>query len=221
MPTYAKPKPGQGLEFFKELEYPGIKKGLYLISDFGNVYSYANNKMRSQINDYINGGYRSVSLQCTEEGKECKTVSIHRLVATNFIPMTEEDIEMGRHYVNHKDNDPSHNWDDNLEWVTNGENIAHGYLYRGKESVKRKFYENNKDHDNHWNRGEFTKGETNGMSRITEEQAIRICELLQEGKTGPEIALEVLGDASMNNKKLVWKIKERIRWTHISKDYKF
>lgn len=62
-------------------------------------------------------GYYSVSL-C--DGNTERHVSLHRIVATAFIPNPEKKLE-----VNHIDGDKSNNCLDNLEWVTPKENIAH------------------------------------------------------------------------------------------------
>ena len=62
-------------------------------------------------------GYKSVKL-CLD-GKD-KTFKVHRLVAIAFIPNTDN-----KPFINHIDGNPLNNTLDNLEWVTNRENIIH------------------------------------------------------------------------------------------------
>lgn len=64
-------------------------------------------------------GYRAVEL-CINNNRY--TVGVHRLVALAFIPNPENKPE-----VNHKDRNRSNNNVDNLEWVTQSENVAHAY----------------------------------------------------------------------------------------------
>jgi hypothetical protein len=59
-------------------------------------------------------GYYSVTLH--------KVMSIHRLVATAFIPNPEN-----KPFVNHKDGNKLNNNVDNLEWVTASENGIHAF----------------------------------------------------------------------------------------------
>lgn len=51
-----------------------------------------------------------------------KHYSMHRLVATHFIPNPEN-----KRTVNHKDGNKLNYRDDNLEWATDSENIQHAY----------------------------------------------------------------------------------------------
>lgn len=60
---------------------------------------------------------------------ECKSKTVHRLVAEAFCEKTGEDAVE----VNHIDGDRSNNTATNLEWVTSSENTMHSYrvLKRG------------------------------------------------------------------------------------------
>lgn len=88
--------------------------GIYLISNFGNVYSYK--KMRL-LTHYFRTGYPSV---CLCKGKVENHTLVHRLVAEHFIPNPDNKPE-----VNHKDGIRNNPHVDNLEWVTHSENIRH------------------------------------------------------------------------------------------------
>lgn len=63
-------------------------------------------------------GYRHVGI-ISKDGHRVFH-SIHKLVALAFI-----EKPIGRNYVNHKDGNPQNNHVENLEWVTNSENIKH------------------------------------------------------------------------------------------------
>ena len=71
-------------------------------------------KILAQSNQY---GYKSVSLR---EGGAQKTFLVHRLVCAAFLPRDER-----RPNVNHKDGNKANNHIENLEWVTQKENIDH------------------------------------------------------------------------------------------------
>jgi hypothetical protein len=63
-------------------------------------------------------GYKTVSL--TKDGKT-KGMFVHRIVAEAFIP-NEENLPM----VNHKDEDKTNNFVENLEWCTASYNRTYG-----------------------------------------------------------------------------------------------
>lgn len=97
-------------------------EGHYEISNYGEVRSliFRNNKVEKQKIHYLtptdNGyGYKIVGLK---NGKKRKNHYIHRLVAEAFI---ENPLNLP--VVNHLDHDRSNNRADNLEWLTQKENV--------------------------------------------------------------------------------------------------
>lgn len=109
---------------------------------------------------------------------------MHRLMAKYFI-----DNPNNYAIVNHIDAD-KHNFKlENLEWVTNKENMLHAK-----------------------NMGLIPKGEKSGRSKITEDQAIKIWNLHLSGKT----VIEILSECPFATKSIIKKIKSRQRWKHIS-----
>lgn len=74
-------------------------------------------------------GSHGYMVLCLASGKKKR---VHRLVGELFI-----DNPMGKEQINHKDFDKQNNRADNLEWVTQLENLAHahsdGRLGRGRK----------------------------------------------------------------------------------------
>lgn len=101
----------------------------YLVSNFGRVKSaerkVPNKNHLMSIKEIIkkqrldHNGYPVVSL-CIK--KQYKSKTVHRLVAKAFIPNPEN-----KPYINHKNGDKTDNRVENLEWVTNSENLLHAY----------------------------------------------------------------------------------------------
>ena len=93
-------------------------EGRYQISNLGRVKSFGrNNPMIMKEKDIR--GYKSVTLH---DGERKRTIQIHRLVAMHFMSNPDNKPQ-----VNHKDGDKSNNCVENLEWVTNSENIKHAW----------------------------------------------------------------------------------------------
>jgi hypothetical protein len=102
------------MEIYKDIE--GFN-GIYKISNYGNVISYSkyNKNGKILLSQKTKQGYLRVHLKR-------KHYSIHRLVAYCFLENPE-----GNKVVNHKDGNKQNNHVDNLEWVTQSENILHSF----------------------------------------------------------------------------------------------
>lgn len=143
-------------------------EGLYEVSTFGNVKALAkdvidkngvhHNKKEKILKPCPWGGYLMVVLH----GNKNKTITVHRLVATAFIPNPENKPQ-----INHKDGNKLNNHISNLEWVTHQENMQHAFTTK-------------------LNRGRI--GTENAKAKITEKEVIEIRKLSDEGKIGKEIA---------------------------------
>lgn len=125
----------------------------YEVSDHGNVRSLPRRhtdksgrawiRGMAQINATISvNGYPMVSLSAP--GRPRWTITVHRLVASAFIPNPDN-----LPFVNHKDSDRANNQVSNLEWCTHQENVAHAQAAgrltgrpRGYVSGKRLFTDN-------------------------------------------------------------------------------
>lgn len=87
------------------------------VFDNGRIYEkpIAGKQMKQSLHTK---GYKTVSL--TKDGK-AKTMFVHRIVAEAFIPNTDN-LPM----VNHKDEDKTNNFVENLEWCTASYNRTYG-----------------------------------------------------------------------------------------------
>lgn len=119
---------------FVEVVRKSVKgyEGYYEVDQFGRVYSvdrvisvndngrqYDKPLKAKQMKQAMHTqGYKTVSL--TKEGKT-KGMYVHRIVAEAFIP-NENDLPM----VNHKDEDRTNNFVENLEWCTAQYNNTYG-----------------------------------------------------------------------------------------------
>lgn len=104
-------------------DFPG-----YYVTNEGEIYSINYNRMgitKKMTPSKDGKGYLFVSLR-----KDGKTYikKVHRLVAQEFIPNPENKPQ-----INHKNGIKTDNFIENLEWVTNSENILHAYRVLGRK----------------------------------------------------------------------------------------
>ena len=107
----------------------------YMISNYGRVKS---------LNYRRTGKEKILSLKKDKKGYyyitlckngECKTFKVHRLVAKAFIPNPNNYPQ-----VNHKDENPSNNCVENLEWCTNEYNLNYGKCQEKRIKSRQKTY---------------------------------------------------------------------------------
>ena len=118
------------METWKDI--PGTN-GEYKISNYGKVMTTKTGRILTPSIDAR--GYERVSLFKMDRTRRYK---VHRLVAITFIPNPD-----GKKQVNHKDGNKRNNNVDNLEWVTNEENMHHS-RENGLHDGHKRFCENRK-----------------------------------------------------------------------------
>lgn len=108
-------------DFIQVVDFPN-----YLINKNGDVYSKPYKKLLKQQKN--NDGY--MGIQITNKGNR-RSYLVHRLVAIHFI---DKRINDGNK-INHKDGDKTNNHVENLEWVTDSENLKHYYSLNKKNKT--------------------------------------------------------------------------------------
>lgn len=102
------------------VDIPGYE-GLYRVSDIGNVVSvnfHGTGRPKVLRQENTKNGYKRITL--SKHGA-IKRFSVHRLVAICFIPNPHN-----YPCINHKDENPSNNRAENLEWCTVQYNTKYG-----------------------------------------------------------------------------------------------
>lgn len=114
-------------------------EGYYRVSNFGRIESlnYEGRGIRRILKTHHSSQeYDKVALRNWSTGKQT-TITVHRIVATHFIPNPENLPQ-----INHKDGDKYNNHVDNLEWCSPSENTLHAYRVLNKvfgfRCIKRK-----------------------------------------------------------------------------------
>jgi hypothetical protein len=170
--------------------------GYYLVSTFGRVKSVEREIYREYKNgkkDMMKTKERIMKMTLTFDGYhqlcvriEGKVVCVrtHRFVAETFIPNLENKPE-----VNHKDGIKTHNFVDNLEWVTAKENVRHAFD-TGLNNIQ--------------------KGENARNVKLTDEKVLEIKIKLKDGASQKELANEYgVGQATISN------INTGYTWSHV------
>ena len=134
-------------------------------------------------------GYKNVCIIYDDGTK--RTKQVHRLVMETFHPIDN----MEQFQVNHKDCDKGNNYDWNLEWATNKENISNA-IQNGLRKKKRN-----------------QNGSKNNLSKLTENDVIEILRLIKQGLRNPEIA--VLYNVKENT---ISGIRTGKQWKHIDRN---
>lgn len=148
-------------------------KGLYQISTKGRVYSIKSKMiMKQQCAD----GYPTVSLHRRGKGINYR---VHILMAKTFLS----------HVVNHKDGNKENNNIENLEWVTQKENIS--------EAIKMGTHN--------------TRGSNHGMHKLTEDN-IR---LIRKRYSNRETPCRVIADEFGVSGQTINLILLGRKWKHI------
>lgn len=96
--------------------------------------------------------------------------------------------------VDHIDGDRENNNLSNLRWISHGENIKHSYDMGNRSA----------------------KGTNNANSKTTEKDVNWICKMIVSGISSAEISRSV-----GVTKAIVYNIRHRRHWTHISNHYKW
>ena len=91
-------------------------EGLYAVTSCGKVWSYKSKRFLTPQAD--KDGYLRICLCKDGQKKMCR---IHRLVAEAYLPNPE-----GLPQVDHIDNIKTHNYLNNLQWITKKDNVRKG-----------------------------------------------------------------------------------------------
>lgn len=185
-------------EKWKWITVDGIRTH-YKISNFGRL----KNKKTKVIKDFKESKSRYYAAKIVHYDKDGNrheySTTIHRLVAMYFCKIPKRHLEKGLSFEdlvpNHKDGVKHHNASFNLEWVTQKENSNHAW----KEGLCDSF-----------------RGEKCHLAKMTEEDAIEICELIMQKKSTKEIQ-KITG----RSKKQIQHIRNKESWKHITKNYDF
>jgi len=124
-------------EVFKPCTYPGVRPGMYNVSNYGRVYSIPRRIIKKQ--DFDKDGYPKMNLCCTNRSESRNArggnFGVHKLVAHEFV---ENPDRLNNKLVNHMDGDKCNPYYGNLEHCTDTYNrshaVSHGLMATGENS---------------------------------------------------------------------------------------
>ena len=148
----------------------------YDISDQGRVRSWKGKEPRILKVGVSSNGYRNASIHIN---KKMHNKLVHKLVAKAFLGLS--DLQ-----VNHKNGIKTDNRLENLEYVTQSENIVHAYKTGLMSPVQ---------------------GEKHGFSKLTEKQVVEIFHA--------KGALKVIAKKYGVVASIISLIKNKKRWVHV------
>lgn len=160
---------------------PGFE-GEYEVSNQGGIRSYVQSALPRPIKTFRRAtGYRAVSLGAGY------IELVHRIVAIAFIPNP-----LDLPYVNHKNAIKTNNRVENLEWVTQQENVQHA-IRMGLR------------------RPNPARGETANQSNLNDGDVLTIRKLYSKSGLSQRAIAKQYGIS----KHSVYSIVNRLSWTHI------
>lgn len=165
--------------------YPDIKD-CYTINDSGEICNInTGNFIKKKIE---RDGYIRVSLMKKSGGTTY--VQLHRILMMAFCPVQN----MNKLQVNHIDGNKANNNLDNLEWVTPKENINHA-IKNGLTNFS------------------YLNGEKTNLSHYTEEDALRVIELLKTNKYTDKQISQITGYPIRS---FIAKIRRKETWKYLT-----
>lgn len=221
-------------EIWKPLMYNNVPTQ-YLISNMGNIRHRINQMNLHQ--RLSKKGYLCVNLYIREFHISVR-FQVHRLVAKAFVPNYDNKPQ-----VNHINGIKTDNRAENLEWVTNSENMEHATnngLRPSKLSEEdvhkicsmledKTIYASDIAKIFNINPGDIyaiivgkiwkrisCQYNIQRRKRLTEDEVHEICKLLCKG-----IDYKAIAEMFAVSNAVIQRIKYRFNWKHISKDYDF